>query len=75
VTVKDMTDKLHEYPADWLVLFQETGAPHAILALTITRQRKLFYSESSKQGDYTVHDGDMTLHMIVKSPDEKSGSW
>ena len=74
MTVKDMTDKLQEYPADWLVAFQETGAPHSILALTITKSRKLYYSESHK-GDYMVHDGDMTLHMIVKSPNENSGDW
>jgi len=75
VTIKEMTDKLQEYPKDWLIMFQETGAPHSILALTITRQRKMYYSEPSHKGDYTVHDGDMTLNMIVQSPDEKSGDW
>ena len=75
MTVKEMTDKLQEFPEDWLIMFQETGMPHTILALTITRNRKLYYSEPSKQGDYTVHDSDMTLHMAVKAPDEKSGDW
>jgi len=75
VTIKEMIVKLQEYPPDWLIMFQETGAPHTILALTITKSRKLYYSEPSHKGDYTVHDGDMTLHMAVKSPDENSGDW
>lgn len=75
VTIAELKKKLDEYPDDWIIDFRETGATHSLLALTITQNRSLYYSGLSKKGDYTVHDADMTVHMIVKAPDEKSGGW
>ena len=75
ITIKAFIEKLKAYPEDWIVDFQETGSPSSLLELSITQNRKLYYEMKSAYKDYTVHDNDMTLHMIVRAPDEKSGGW